>query len=431
MRTTRRSLLRAAGPALLSASGLVTVTGALDGCAADHGAVEVFVIWNGQELAAFRAVMRRFSQDTGYRVRVVTVGEHVQELLRARLDANNPPDVAIVSLPSLIRQYARQGLVQPLAPALAEGIPAGLRDTVTIDGELFGSWVKVAHKSLFWYRPSALAGAGTPATWADLLRLVQTSASTRRIPLSIGAGDGWVVTDWFENVLASADGGETYERLARDENHWRSDVVREALTRLAEMWSVPGAFPGGPQRALLTQYEESVIDVFANGRAGLVFEGDFVASVVARLRRAGRLRETAEVFRFPPLTGPPPLVVGGDVAALLTSSPGGAELIDWLARPSSLFDWIRLGGFLSPNRSVPTEVYPTEQARSLAEQLHSATRVHFDLSDQLGGRFAGGESRGMFQVLPEFFAAVTRPGADRGAVVKRTQAQLDDMARRG
>jgi alpha-glucoside transport system substrate-binding protein len=432
MRTTRRGLLKAAGPALLSTSGLVTMTGATAGCASNSDAVEVFVIWSGQELVAFRKVMEKFSQDTGHRVRVVTVGEHVQELLRARLDASNPPDVAIVSLPSLIKQYARQGLVKPLDRELSDSIPDALRDTVTIEGALYGVWVKVAHKSLFWYRPSALAGGAPPGTWAELMQLVETSANAGRTPLSIGAGDGWVVTDWFENALASADDGETYEQLARDENHWQSDVVRKALTHLAEMWSVPGAFPGGPQQALLTQYEESVIDVFASRRAGLVFEGDFVASVVERLRRAGRLQEEAKWFQFPPLPEQeqPPLVVGGDVAALLTGSSGAKELIEWLARPTSLFDWIQLGGFLSPNGTVPLHKYPTEQAR-LAEQLHNnAPSVRFDLSDQLGGRFAGGESRGMFQVLPEFFAAVSARGADRSAVVKRTQAQLDDMARR-
>jgi ABC-type glycerol-3-phosphate transport system substrate-binding protein len=430
MRMTRRSLLKTTGPALLSAGAMGTMAGTVAGCGGDPGAVEVFVIWNGQELTRFRTVMQKFSQETGHRVRVVTVGEHVQELLRARLEANNPPDVAIVSLPSLIRQYARQGLVEPIEPALANDIPAGLRETVTVSGALFGSWVKVAHKSLFWYRPSALAGADTPGTWADLMRLVETSAKAGRPPLSIGAGDGWVVTDWFENVLASTDEGETYKALARGENHWRAGAVREALTGLADMWSIPGAFPGGAARALLTQYEESVIDVFANRRAGMVFEGDFVASLVERLRQAGRLREPARLFPFPPLNGPPPLVVGGDVAALLTRSRGGKKLIEWLAQPSSLSDWIRLGGFLSPNRTVPADWYPTEQTQHLAEQLHNATSVHFDLSDQLGGRFAGGESRGMFQILPEFLAAVSARGADRAAAVERTQAQLDDMARR-
>jgi ABC-type glycerol-3-phosphate transport system substrate-binding protein len=428
---SRRALLKlATGPLLLRVGGSVSVTSGLAaGCARDQGGVEVFVIWGGAELNQFRRIMDDFSRDSGYPVRIVTVGEHVQELLRARLDANNPPDVAVVSVPSLIKEYAEGGRVVSLDPSLAKNVPQGLRDTVTVGGQLYGLWVKVAHKSLFWYRPSTLADVAPPGTWAELVDIVKRSAAAGRPPLSIGAADGWVVTDWFENILAGVDGGDVYERLARGENQWESDAVSEAFASLAEIWSVPGAFPDGPGAALLTEFEESVVEVFATRRAGLLYGGDFVASVIERFRQAGRVTELPATFRFPPLRGSPPLVVGGDVAAVMTASPGGEELIRWLAEPSSLLGWVRFGGFLSPDRRIRPESYPTQLAQRLAEELQSAdTHVHFDLSDQLGGRFAGGQGRGMFRILPEFFAGSTASSADRRAA-KRAQTQLANAAR--
>ena len=256
LRTSGRTLLKAVGPVLLRATGLVTVaTAGAGGCARDRGGVEVVVMWSGGELNAFRAVMDKFSQKSGHAVRIVSVGEQVHELLRARVDAGNPPDVAIVPLPGLIKAYARDNHVVPLDPTLAPDIRQDLRELVTVKGELLGLWVKVAHKSLFWHRESSLAGRAKPRTWCDLLEIITMWARSGRAPLSMGAADGWVVTDWFENVLASLDDGETYGRLALGANEWRSDRVHDALDRLAQAWSIEGAFPDGPARALLTQWE--------------------------------------------------------------------------------------------------------------------------------------------------------------------------------
>lgn len=434
MTVSRRALLRAAtGPLLLRAGGLVTVAGAplVAGCGSGGQAIEVFVVWSGGELAAFRQTVDEFSRQAGRQVRIVTVGQQAEELLRARLDANNPPDVAVVPLLSLIKEYARNGKLVPLDRSLSDGIPRNLRETVSVNGQLFGLWVKVAHKSLFWHRASTLSGVEPPLTWSDLVERVRRSAAAGRAPLSIGAADGWVVTDWFENVLASADDGDSYERLARGENLWESPAVSTTLTSLAQAWSVPRAFPDGPQRALLTQYEESVVDVLVKGRAELLLGADFVTAVVERFRTAGLVTEPPEVFRCPPLHGTdPPLIVSGDVATLTKDSPAGRELIRWLAHPSAFTAWIKLGGFLSPDITIPIEAYPTQLSRDLADQLRTSPNIHTDLSDQLGGRFGGGGSRGMFRILPKFFAAATAGGAAARDAVAQAQAELADAAKR-
>ena len=427
--TTRRTVLKAiAGPVLLRATGLVTVAGtSLAGCTTDRdrSAVEVFVVWTGGELAAFRAVLADFSAASGRQVRIVPVGEQVSEFLRVRLDANNPPDVAVVPLPGLVREYANDQRAVPLPESLRLNYPQSWLDMVTINGSLYGVWVKAAHKSLFWYRRSALGGRPAPTTWAELVDLVKASAGAGHPALAIGAADGWVVTDWFENALVAVGGGDVYEALVRGALQWQASVVRDALVKLAELWSIRGAFPGGPGRALLTQYEDSVVEVFANRSAGIVFEGDFVAAVIDRFQAAGRVPEPPELFRFPPITtAKPPLVVGGDVATLLSDSRGGMELIQWLADGRSVRPWLPRGGFLSPNTAIQLTDYRTPLGKELATQLRSASEVHFDLSDQVGGRLAGGQGRGMLRILPEFFADASRPGADRDRAVRRAQDQL-------
>ncbi|HZM84575.1 MAG TPA: ABC transporter substrate-binding protein [Candidatus Limnocylindrales bacterium] len=401
-------------------------------CASNDDTIEVFVLWSGGELDAFRHTVDDFTRESGRRVRIVTVGEQVRELLRARFNANNPPDIAIVPMPGLVREYARDGKVRWLDRSLTTAMHDSLNETVTVEGRQYGLWVKAAHKSLFWYRYKALRAAGEnapPRTWPHLVEMLAAQAKVGRPMLSIGAADGWVLTDWFENVLAGMDGGATYRRLARDEPEaWGSDVVSGALERLAEVWAIPGVFPYGPQRALLTQYEESVFEVFAECRSAMVFEGDFVGAILTRLDSVGRLCENADLFPFPAITGEPPLVVGGDVAARLSDSAGSDELMEWLSRPESMSGWAAQAGFLSPNRNVPISTY-LGRDRILAQQFYEATTPLFDLSDQLGGRLSAGQGRGLPRILTEFFRDVTEPGAHPATAIGTAQSRMLDAAR--
>ena len=305
----------------------------------------------------------------------------------------------------------------------------GLVEAITVKDEPYGLWVKAAHKSLFWYRPRAL-GHSPPKTWAEMVTMVQTWSSPDRAPLSIGAADSWVVTDWFENVLVGLDDGHTYSELANGQGAWKSTVVASALNHLADVWSVRKAFPDGPERAMLTQFGDSVFDVFATDRAAMVFEGDFVEAVVDGIKQAGQLPEDPEVFRFPVVVDgrQPPLVVGGDVAALMKKSEGGYALMRWLAQPETFDVWIRTGGFLSPNKSGWADRPYTPRFQNLAKEIRTET-VHFDLSNHLGGRLASSQGRGLAQILTEFFAAVSRPNTDRQSLIEKAQNELTEAAR--
>jgi ABC-type glycerol-3-phosphate transport system substrate-binding protein len=430
MRTTRRHALKTGARSALAIAALPSALASLAGCARTTAPLQVVALWSGAELNAFRAVLAGFTRATGHRVDVISVGEQIDPVVRARSRAHNPPDVAVVSRPSWVADYVEQGWLTELDPRLGAGFPQVWRDLVTIGGRMYGVWIKAAHKSLFWYRPSVLAQPA-PAVWSDLVALIRRMAAAGQPPLALGAADGWVLTDWFDNVLLSIAGGPMYEALARGEGDWSSVPVRQALTHLADVWATPGAFPGGPQRALLTQFAESVLDVFVTQRAGMVFEGDFVAAVFESARQAGRVQEPAQSFPFPAISSDPPLVVGGDVAVLMKDSPAGRELMAWLAQPHATLPWIDRGGFLSPNQDVPISAYPPGRTQELIGQLRAAEgQLHFDLSDRLRGVFTGGDGLGIWLLLQDFFAEVTRAGADIPAVVDWTARRLAEAAQR-
>ncbi len=413
---SRRAVLRAAGVA-----GVSAVAGS--GCSRSGRATQVAVVWSDGELDEFRAVLRGYPEP----VEVVSAGDDIDAFLRARHLAGTSPDVAILSRPGLVADYAQRDWLAPLSDDLAAPFRPEWSDMLRWNGHLYGAWVKAAFKSLFWYLPSTLDSV--PQTWDELVALVKRmgrTAGSGPAPLAIGAADGWVLTDWLENVLTCVAPAGFYDALARGEPRWAEPPVIESLNRLADLWALPGAFIGGPDRALLTQWDESVVEV-TTGRAALVFEADFAQGYAASFGKPGL--PAARTFRFPSLDGVRPVVVGGDAAVVLHGSRRGEDLIRYLVGAHAFDPWIAAGGYLSPNPEVLPEQYPDGLQRELAAELTDAPVLRFDLSDRLIGSFGGADGVGIWHILQDFFRAITERGADRAAVVNRTAAALNRAAR--
>jgi ABC-type glycerol-3-phosphate transport system substrate-binding protein len=424
-RVSRRTVLGAGASAALGLSAAPM----LGGCGSLGDTIEVLVVWSGAEYNTFRRLMDRFERDRKFRWRVdvVTAGDQIDALLAARV--HNPPDLAVLSQPRLIRRYACDGrLVDPALPDdLADRVPPYWRRLATVRRKQYGVWVKASHKSLFWYRQPYQGGGGAarpPTTW---LELVGAASASGVPPLSIGAADGWVLSDWFENALVTVN-GQVYRELSADPTRWKSYrwAIQSALSRLGDVWSPPNAFPYDAERMLLTQYEESVGQVFDTGKARMVFEGDFLGGVGA-IRRAGG---DAKTFRFPTdtATPSPPIVAGGDAAVLMRDSDGGRELMKWLASPRAhLRAWASTYGILSPG--LTPEDYPVRsRAHDLATDLNVASaagQLYFDMSDQVGGALAGSDGRGIWRILQRFFAAVA--GQGRSAVPPAVGDAVDEL----
>ncbi|MET8352960.1 extracellular solute-binding protein [Micromonospora sp. NPDC005206] len=415
-RATRRTLLRAA-----AAGAAVTAAG----CAGGTRSVQVAVVWSGSELDRFRRVVAGYPAP----VHVVSAGNDIDAFLRARHLAGTSPDVAILPRPGLVTDYALRGWLSPVRPSNEYAVPTGLSDLLMTRGRRYGVWVKAAHKSLIWHLPSVLPRP--PATWDELVTVTRTLGALARrgsgpAPLAIGAADGWVLTDWFENVLADL-APDAYDALAGPDADWQGRPVRDTLDRLAELWSIGGAFPGGGRRALLTQYEESVIQVVRSGRAVMVFEADFTAEVAGTFRRGP---EQPKTFRFPSARagGGGPLIVGGDAAVAFADARGGVELIEWLSQAGAFQPWLDAGGYLSPNTTVALDSYADPVRRQLAGEMRAPGTLRFDLSDQLPGPFTGSDGVGIWRIMQDFFSDVT-DGVPAAEAVRRATGQLAAAAR--
>lgn len=370
--------------------------------------VEVLASWSGAEADRFGLVLREFERRTGAVVRYTSARNRVPDELAARLAAGDPPDVAVLPQPGLLRELAQAGDLVPLdAPTRAlvrDTFPAAFQELGSSAGRLYGVWFKAADKSLVWYDVATFERLGevAPGDLDGLMALADRLAVAGVPAFSASAQDGWTLTDWFENLYLREAGGQAYDDLAAHRTPWTAPSVVAALAQLERLLA-PEHLAGGTAGALSTGFEDSVAAVFARPpRAAMVVEADFVAGVVTS-RTDAELGIDADVFAFPAgASGEPGLVAGGDVAVLTRPSEAGAALMRFLATPEAAEPWARAGGFLSPNLLLDLDAYGDPVARAVARQvLEAGDGLHFDLSDLQPAAFGSAESVGLRAELRE------------------------------
>lgn len=370
--------------------------------------IEVAGVWADDEQASFERVLEVFAQYTGAEVSYVAGGDELPTVLSTRLAGGSPPDVAAVSQPALVRAMAADGALVPLDAATERAIDEGFapvwKDLGTVDGRLYGFVFKAANKSTVWYDAEQFgADFVPPATWAEFVDLLRVRSDTGATPLALGGADGWTLTDWFENVYLQTAGAQQYDRLADHEIPWTDESVRAALTTLGQAFQ-PQFLPGGRTGALQAEFTDSVVDVFGDDpRASIVFEGDFVASVIAASTPA-TVGDDARFFPFPAAGDPSSAISGGDTVVALTDTPATAALVRYLASAQAASIWAERGGFISPNRQVALEIYPDDTTRALADSLVNAENVRFDMSDLMPTSLGGIRGDGFWRAMQDFLA---------------------------
>ncbi|RFS45577.1 ABC transporter substrate-binding protein [Micromonospora craniellae] len=391
--------------------------------------VEVAAAWSGTEQENFQAVLDAFSARTGATVKYTTGGNDLAVLLNSRVAGGAPPDIALIPQPGVVSEFVRRGAAKPLtggaAEAIRENYSPAWQELGTVDGQLYGLYFKVANKSVIWYRTDSFADAGVepPATWEEFRTVSTTLADSGVAPMVAAGGDGWVLTDWFENVYLRVGGPENYDKLSRHEIPWTDPSVVKSLTLLAEYWRTPRFLAGGPSGAAQTTFTQSIADVFGKSpKAAMLFEGDFVASEIAKLGEM-TVGETARFFNWPSIAGSKPAVVtAGDQAVLFKDTPEANALMAFLASPEAARIMAGKGGFISANSGLDTAVYPDPTTRELAEAVVNAELLRFDLSDLTPQAFGGGTSATLWVQLQDFLA---------GSITAESLAQkLEEAAKR-
>jgi alpha-glucoside transport system substrate-binding protein len=393
---------------------------AIAGCGDDNGGggggganvsgnLSISGVWTGQEARSFRAVLDGFTKENPkVTVKYNPVGNNIPTVLSTAVQGGNPPDFAAVPQPGLVRDFVERKALKPLdfaESAIKDNFSEGAVKTGTVDNKLYGLLFKAANKSTVWYNVPLFKQAGVqpPEDFNKFLENAKTLRAAGTRAYSIGAADGWTLTDMFENIYLRQAGPEKYDQLSTHDIPWTDQSVKDALKTMARIVGDTGNIVGGSSGALEADFPTSVTNAFKENPDGAqVIEGDFVESVITDSTPA-KPETGFNVFDFPSIEGSGPSVVGGgDTIIMFDDTPAGQALVEYLATPEAAEIWARRGGYSSANKNVDENAYEDPLLRTTATALADAETFRFDLSDLQPAAFGATVGQGLWKEFQDF-----------------------------
>ncbi|MGH3649299.1 MAG: ABC transporter substrate-binding protein [Acidimicrobiia bacterium] len=374
---------------------------------------------------AFIEVLAGFTEATGIEVDYNGVGDDLPTILGTRVEGGDPPDIAVLAQPGLLRDLVTREVAQPVSQAVSDGMAANFApvwtDLASVDGTLYGVYFKASNKSLVFYDIETFDGVGAthPATWDEWITTSQNFVDNGFTPLAVAGADGWTLSDWFENVYVRTAGQDMYDQLTNHEIAWTDQSVVDALTTLGELIGNPDFVAGGLAGALQVGFVDSIVSVFGAGDAVMV-EGPGDIAGIANEETGAEVGTDLSMFAFPSIDGSPTAVLGGgDVAVALTENPSAQALLEYLTTPEAVESWAALGGFTAPNQNLDLSIYPDDLSRATAEGLVNAEVFVFDMSDNVPAALGGTAGAGIWGGLQNW---LENPD-DAQAVLEQIEAE--------
>jgi alpha-glucoside transport system substrate-binding protein len=371
------------------------------------GSISVMGVWSGPEQAAFQKVIDGFTEENpNVKVSYTSAGDQLPTQLSTAVEGGNPPTVAFVAQPGLIKDFVTKNAVKPIDYA-AEDVKNNLGESAyqigSVNGKLYGVLYKAANKSLVWYNVKSFSDAGVeaPKTWDDFIQNAATLKASGVPAYSIGVDVGWPITDWFENIYLSQAGPDMYDKLAAHEIPWTDPSVKQALTTMAQVFKDSSNIVGGTNGALQTDFPTSASNVFTDPPKGAqIMEGDFVpGSVKTDLKPV----EGYNVFPFPQVGDNENVVVGGgDIAITFEDNPAVQAFMKYLTTTKAAEIWAEQGGFASLNTGLDPSIYPSQIEQTTAGVLSSASAFRFDMSDLQPAAFGATVGQGEWKIFTDF-----------------------------
>ncbi len=381
-------------------TGAGGATGGMSPVEGEGGPVTLLAQWSGEEKAGMTAVLKWCDENYNTQAKYEQV-QNIGDALATRVEGGNPPDVATVSSPGLVQQYAEGGAAKPLDfldPALVEqNLAPFWIELGSVEGKLYTVYMKAANKSLVWYSPKRFKQAKyeIPQSYDEMVQLSEKIAQGGKKPWAFGVQDAWTLTDFFENVYLRIGGPEKYDQLIAHEIPWTDPSVKQTFEAMNRIIAKDEFIAGGRSAALGQGWSAAATSVFKNPPAAEMFqEADFVGAAMKQELPNLKAGQDFDAFAFPPVGeggDVTPVVVGPDGALMFNDTPGARALMRCFVDPRSTEQWAKRGGYTSPNKNVSMDVYPTETSKRLAKMVvdaGNAGQLRMDGSDQMVPQFS-------------------------------------------
>ena len=318
MRTDRKLVIRVvAGVALVAAlAAVVAVFAGASQAGAKKtrvntsvsGSVSFWGIWAAQEQTAFEKVITGFNkQYPNVKVTYTSKGNDMPTVLATAIAGGNPPDVADVAQPGLVKQFVQQHHLKPITYAkktISKNFAPAWVKLGVVNKKLYALLYKASNKSTLWYNVHSFkqAGVKAPKKWSQLTKAAKTIKSSGTPAYSLCGSSGWTLTDLFENIYLRTFGPAKYNKLSAHKIKWTDSSVTKALTEMKQIVGNSSNLYGGTSGAHQTGYPQCVDYVYSTPpKAAMVIEADFVANEILQATKAKPVTDF-NVVPFPAIT---------------------------------------------------------------------------------------------------------------------------------
>ena len=360
------------------------------------GSVNVLGVWDNDELESFQAMVAPWEEQTGGTMAFSGTRDLIA-VLRARVAAGNPPDVAILPNPGQMVELAGEDKLVTLdsfldIDTINQQYAQGWIDLGTVGGNLYGIFMKADSKGTVWYSPRNFTANGwkVPNTWDEMVALSDRIVSEGMNPWSVAVesaeASGWPATDWIGEILLHESGGDVYDQWVNHEIPWTDSRIKSAWEKFGQIVLTPDYVPGGATAALSTHFMDGSYLPFEDPpRAAMYYLGAFTQAFISEQFPELVAGEDYAFFPFPTIdpryagavTG------GANVVVLFNDNPTTRSFVEHLVSAEAQQIWVERGGFTSVNNQVSLDAYTNPLARLAAEQLTGATVFRFDADDSM------------------------------------------------
>jgi alpha-glucoside transport system substrate-binding protein len=392
---SRRQFMQRATALGLSLSAASAFLAACGGSSASH-TVDLVTTWGGEEQESFRAVVKPFTDQHGIKVNIEATRD-LDTLLTTRLQAHNPPDLAILPNPAKMQQLVSQNHLIAMdsfldMSSVQSNYAQSWLSLGSVNSKLYSIFYKAANKATVWYSPQQFQANNyqIPKTWDDLIGLSDQIANGGKFPWSMGvssgSSSGWPATDWVAEIFLNESGPDMYDKWITHKIPWTDASVKSAFQKFGRIAGGKHYINGAPQSILATGFQEATYLPFNSPpTAYMYYLGDFAAGFITTQFKTIQAGTGFDFFNFPTISASNQgaITCGADLLAVLKNTSDTRELVKYLVTSDAQEIWVKRGGFTSANKLVTISDYPNSVAQKSAQALTSAPIVRYGAGDMM------------------------------------------------
>jgi alpha-glucoside transport system substrate-binding protein len=337
-----------------------------------------------------------FEQCTGVTVKYEGDKSFETQIL-VRAKAGNPPDLAIVPQPGLLKQLVATGKAVAAPDEVSTNVDKfwgkDWKAYATVNGKFYGAPLGASVKSLVWYSPSEFKDSGytVPTTLDELKALSDKMVADGKKPwcagISSGDATGWPITDWMEDFMLRLSGPEEYDKWVNHQIAFNSPEPTAALDAVGGYLKNDKYVNGGlgdVKSIATTTFQDAGLPIL-DAQCEMHRQASFYA---ANWPKGTKVAEDGDVFAFylpGKDTSAKPVLGGGEFVLAFADRPEVKAFQTYLSSDTWANTKAKLSsGWVSANKGLdPNNLTSPIDQLAAKILLDPATQFRFDGSDQM------------------------------------------------